>query len=113
MATYSNNEKRENLRNLRPMHGSRIAQFPPMWKDISVLSRKKKSTRSYYSTKDREMGLTPTAIPHIIACCPKLSASMYLPIRHNEVAKVIYENLISCETKVPMKSIQEFYSNAD
>ena len=43
------------------MHGSRIAQFPPTWKDISVLSRKKKSTRSYYSTIDREMGLTPTA----------------------------------------------------
>ena len=45
------------------------------------------------------------SIQHIIACCPKLSASMYLPIRHNEVAKVIYENLISSETKVPMKSI--------
>ena len=53
------------------------------------------------------------SIQHIIACCPKLSASMYLPIRHNEVAKVIYENLISSETKVPMKSIQEVYSNAD
>ena len=53
------------------------------------------------------------SIQHIIACCPKLSASMYLPIRHNEVAKVIYENLISSETKVPMKSIQKVYSNAD
>ena len=38
---------------------------------------------------------------------------MYLPIRHNGVAKVIYENLISRETKVPMKSIQEVYSNED
>ena len=45
---------------------------------------------------------------------------MHLPIRHNEVAKVIYEvgkviyeNLISRETKVPMKSIQEVYSNDD
>ena len=51
------------------------------------------------------------SIQHIIACCPKLSASMYLPVRHNEVAKVIYENLISKETKVRMKSIQEVYSN--
>ena len=47
------------------------------------------------------------SIQHIIACYPKLNASMYLPIRHNEVAKVIYENLISREMKVPMKSIQE------
>ena len=38
---------------------------------------------------------------------------MYLPTRHNEVAKVIYENLISSETEVPMNSIQEVYSNAD
>ena len=53
------------------------------------------------------------SIQHIIACYPKLSAPMYLPIRHNEVAKVIYENLISSEKKVPMKTIQEVYSNAD
>ena len=33
-------------------------------------------------------------IHHIIACCPKLSASMYLPVRHNKVAKVIYEAII-------------------
>ena len=42
------------------------------------------------------------SIQHIIACCPKLSASMYLPIRH-----------ISRETKFPMKLIQEVYSNED
>ena len=53
------------------------------------------------------------SIQHIIACCPKLSTSVYLPIRHNEVVKVIHENLISRETKVPMKSIQEVYSNQD
>ena len=53
------------------------------------------------------------SIQHIIACCPKLSASMYLPIRHNEVAKVIYENLISRETKASTKSIQEVYANED
>ena len=51
------------------------------------------------------------SIQHIIACCPKLSASMYLPVRHNEVARVVYENLISKETKVRMKSIQEVYSD--
>ena len=34
-------------------------------------------------------------IHHIIACCPKLSASMYLPVRHNKVAKVIYDTIIN------------------
>ena len=33
-------------------------------------------------------------ICHIIFCCPKLSASMYLPVRHNKVAKVIYDAMI-------------------
>ena len=33
-------------------------------------------------------------IHHIIACCGKLSASMYLPVKYNEVAKVIYDAII-------------------
>ena len=31
------------------------------------------------------------SIPHVIASCPKLSVSMYLPLRHGKVAKVIYD----------------------
>ena len=30
---------------------------------------------------------------HIIASCPNLSASMYLHLRHNKVANVIYQNI--------------------
>ena len=30
---------------------------------------------------------------HIIASCPNLSASMYLPLRHSKVANVIYQNM--------------------
>ena len=33
-------------------------------------------------------------IQHIIACCPKLRASMYLPVRHNKVEKVIYDAIL-------------------
>ena len=35
----------------------------------------------------------PKFIQHIIAACPKLSNSMYLPLRHNKVANVIYQNI--------------------
>ena len=30
----------------------------------------------------------------MIASCPKLSTSMYLPLRHDKVAKVIYDAII-------------------
>ena len=112
MANNSNNARKyKNSKNLK--------QFPPILKDISVLPTKKKSIKSYYNTKDGEKRLTPNAdyATHTqsqyntIACCPKLRASMYLPIRHNEVGKSIYENLR--ETKVPMNSIQGVYLHDD
>ena len=48
-------------------------------------------------------------IHHIIACCPKLSASMYLPVRHNKVAKVIYDVIID-RGRIP---IEEIYTDND
>ena len=48
-------------------------------------------------------------IHHIIACCPKLSASMYLPVRHNKVAKVIYDAIIDHD-RTP---IEENYTDND
>ena len=47
------------------------------------------------------------SIFHILNSCSQLSISMYLPVRHNEVAKVIYYELlnengkIDCEKKTP------------
>ena len=35
----------------------------------------------------------PESIQHIISACPKLSNAMYLPLRHNKVANVIYQNI--------------------
>ena len=47
---------------------------------------------------------------HIISSCPKLSSPMYLTIRHNKVAKIIYDVLVCTEiNKRP--PIQEVYSN--
>ena len=33
-------------------------------------------------------------IQHIIAACTKLSTSMYLPVQHNKVTKIIYDSVI-------------------
>ena len=38
------------------------------------------------------------SIFHILGACDKLSSRMYLPVRHNEVAKVVYNEVIT-ETK--------------
>ena len=48
-------------------------------------------------------------IQHLLACCPRLSISMYLPVRHNAVAMVIYKML----TKIQDNTVQEVYKNAE
>jgi hypothetical protein len=53
------------------------------------------------------------SIQHVIAACPKLSASMYLPWRHNKVANIVYQNIIAKETESKRRSIQEVYVDAD
>ena len=44
--------------------------------------------------KCRYCHVVDESIFHILNSCSHLSASMYLPIRHNEVAKVIYQELL-------------------
>ena len=48
------------------------------------------------------------SIQHVISSCPKLSASMNLPLRHDKVAKVIYDAII--DRKNQKKAIAEIYS---
>ena len=55
----------------------------------------KREKENNKSAKCRLCKTENEAIHHIIACCPKLSASMYLPVRHNKVAKVIYDTIIN------------------
>ena len=54
------------------------------------VKRKKDST---VNPNCRLCGSTKETIQHIIASCPRLSASMYLPVRHNKVAYVVYQYL--------------------
>ena len=50
-------------------------------------------------------------IQHVIASCPKLSTSMYLPLRHGKVAKVVYEAIIDCKNQ--KKGIVEIYNEGN
>ena len=38
-------------------------------------------------------------IQHILACCDRLRIPMYLPVRHNAVASVLYHEITSTKTK--------------
>ena len=53
------------------------------------------------------------AIQHVVAACPKLSASMYLPLRHNKVCNVVYQNIIQKGSEKKRQAIQSYYSNDD
>lgn len=50
-------------------------------------------------------------IQHVIASCPRLSASMYLPLRHNKVANIIYQNLVSKSRTTDRQPIYDVYSD--
>ena len=53
------------------------------------------------------------SIQHIIAACPRLSVSMYLPWRHNKVAYVVYQKIHPKADEGTCQPIREFYANED
>ena len=57
------------------------------------------------SVKCRLCNTGNKTVHHIIAFCPKLSASMYLPVRHNKVAKIVFEAIINHNRTV----VEEIY----
>ena len=52
-------------------------------------------------------------IQHVMAACPRLSASMYLPWRHNKVANIIYQNVIPKNDGNKRQPIRESFANTD
>ena len=48
---------------------------------------------------------------HSVAACPKLCAAMYLPLRHNKVCNVVYQNIIQKDTEKARHPIQSYYAN--
>ena len=51
------------------------------------------------------------SIQHIIAACPRLSVSMYLPWRHNKVANVVYQAIHPKADERTRQPITEVYSS--
>ena len=52
-------------------------------------------------------------IQHVVAACPRLSASMYLPWCHNKVANIIYQNVIPKNDGNKRQPIRESFANTD
>ena len=48
-------------------------------------------------------------IQHVIAGCSRLSASMYLPLRHNKVANIVYQSIIQKSTNGNRHPVQDIY----
>ena len=53
----------------------------------------------------------PEDISHIVGSCPSLAPSMYLPLRHNEVAKSLYHAILcSIDASTPFRSPESLTS---
>ena len=91
-----------------------------MLKDIYQQSRKRKYSQDHLSQNVTDKHINPNCrlcgnqeetIQHIIASCPNLNTSMHLPLRHNKVANVIYQNIAPKEEEKCRQPIREFYCN--
>ena len=69
--------------------------------------RSRENENNVVQLKCRVCHVENESIQHLLACCPRLSITMYLPVRHNAVAKVIYRML----TKLTDKATKEVYKN--
>ena len=76
--------------------------------NTKYLKHKRIKNREDTTTTDCRLCHTKEeTIHHIIASCPALSVSMYLPVRHDQVAKDIYRKLISNDEnqKIPIVEV--------
>ena len=82
--------------------------------EISTASLKaKRSKNDDENPNCRLCRYSRETIQHVVAACPKLSASMYLPLRHNKVCNVVYQNIIQKGSEKKRQAIQSYYSNDD
>ena len=74
--------------------------------------KSKRDTKHNINPKCQLSHAEKETIQHIIAACPKLSASMYLPVWHNKVATIIYDGVIQRnDINNRMISLQEKYTD--
>ena len=80
--------------------------------NTNYLKHKRSDNKQEVNPKYRLCHTKDESIHHVIASFPMLSASMYLPVRHDQAAKEIYRKLITAgeNAEVP---IHESYSTDD
>ena len=61
----------------------------------ALIAKREQSDNPTYDKKCRYCHNHTEDIFHLLSSCSHLSASLYLPVRHNEVAKVLYNAIIS------------------
>ena len=61
------------------------------------LQKMRSSSPSDVNSQCRHCGEHPETITHIVGSCSALSSSLYLPIRHNAVAKTLFNEIIRLE----------------
>ena len=71
--------------------------------NLSVTRRDRQNNRNMNCRKQEK-----ESIQQVIAACPKLSTSMYLLLRHDKVARVVYDAIIDCKNQ--KKCILEIYN---
>ena len=74
------------------------------------LKHRRSQNRRDVNPKCRLCHTKDETIHHTIASCPKLSASMYLPVRHDEVAKEVYRRLITPKENVKVPILETYSS---
>ena len=79
----------------------------------NYMKHKREQNSPNASPKCRLCKSSNETIQHILAACPKLSASSYLPLRHNPVAKEIYMKLLEPATLEDKQQIPAIISNED
>ena len=50
--------------------------------------------------KCRLCGQFSESVYYLVCSCPTLAPSLYLNIRHNQIAKVLYQELIQCDSLI-------------
>ena len=108
------NESATHLWSKKSSFSSHVEGYLSTIQEEEIFTRSLKSNRltdEHINLNCRLCGNQKETIQHIIASCPNLSASMYLPLRHNKVTNVIYQNIVPKEKEKCRQPIREFYSN--
>ena len=87
---------------------------------LCAIQEEEIATNSLKAKRSRTDDTNPTCwlcknnketIQHNVAARPTLCAAMYLPLRHNKVFNVVYQNIIQKYSEKARHPIQSYYAN--